>query len=99
MQRTHNALGQSDLYDALLKSFAMREVNRFSQQLSREEREQEAHRHLRDLAIVALAMFVRHRQLVYDVELNHDLPVLSSSLEETFSRSLYSRPSPADRIV
>jgi hypothetical protein len=72
------SLGQSELYEALLMDFAIREIRKtpgnHSLPLSAQRKLAEAE--LARLAVVALAMFARGRQSVADAELEHDLSLL-----------------------
>jgi hypothetical protein len=72
------SLGQSELYEALLMDFAIREIRKtpgnHSLPLSAQHKLAEAE--LDRLAVVALAMFARGRQSVADAELEHDLSIL-----------------------
>lgn len=78
LQRESAALGRSELYEALLMDFALREVRKLprNQSLSTARQQQLAERELQRLAIVALAMSARRRQSVSAAELDHDLPIL-----------------------
>ena len=78
LQSRRDALGQADLYQALLTDFSVREIRKspanraLPDQAQRELADQELHR----LAIVALSMFVRRRQAVTAAELDQDLSAL-----------------------
>lgn len=72
------ALDGAALYQNLLMDFALREVRkpRQGRRLSDEQQRKAAARELRQLAVVALAMFARGRQSIGDTLLNADLPIL-----------------------
>ena len=72
------SLGQSELYEALLMDFALREIRKTpgNQSLPLSAQQKLAEGELDRLAVVALAMFARGRQSVSDGELDHDLALL-----------------------
>ncbi|MFF9803082.1 NACHT domain-containing protein, partial [Streptomyces rochei] len=81
----HNAaLGQAELYERLLTSFAEREIRKKAPALTEEQLGQAAEEELAQLSIVAFAMFNRGQQWISTSELNTDLGALTP---ETDSRS------------
>jgi hypothetical protein len=72
------SLGQSELYEALLMDFALREIRKTpgNQSLPLSAQSKLAEGELDRLAVVALAMFARGRQSVSDAELDRDLALL-----------------------
>jgi hypothetical protein len=72
------SLGQSELYEALLMDFALREIRKTpgNQSLPLSAQQKLAESELDRLAVVALAMFARGRQSVSDGELDRDLALL-----------------------
>jgi hypothetical protein len=72
------SLGQSELYEALLMDFALREIRKTpgNQSLPLSAQHKLAESELDRLAVVALAMFARGRQSVSDGELDRDLALL-----------------------
>lgn len=83
LQHDGATLSRSELYEALLMDFALREVRKIprNQSLATARQQELAERELHRLAIVALAMFARRRQSVSAAELDHDLPTLFSDGE------------------
>ena len=98
LQRSEIAISQTDLYEALIMSFASREARRLPRRLSGGDLTREAQKEVNNLALVALAMFTRHRTLVYEPELNLDLPILNPSVTGTGQHS-HSWPSPAQLVI
>ncbi len=76
LQRTDEGLGEAELYERLLASFAEREVRKSGADLPAELFDEAVERELLRLSVVAFAMFSRGRQWVSDAELDVDLPVL-----------------------
>ncbi len=76
--RSHSVIGRAELYRSLFMDFALREVRKDekNRRLSQPQQDAKAERELMRLAIVALSMFNRGRQLAREDELNHDLPIL-----------------------
>jgi hypothetical protein len=66
-------LGQDELYERLLRSFALREVTKHHPGLSTRDAERAVEEELRRLSLVAFAMFNRNSQWVSEAELAADL--------------------------
>ena len=99
LQRDGAALGRAELYETLLMDFALREVRKAprTQGLATAQQYTLAERELHRLAIVALAMFCRHRQSVSAAELDQDLPVLFRDDDQNEDRD--SALTPAQRAT
>jgi hypothetical protein len=76
LQRADAGLGEAELYERLLTSFAEREIHKTGAALPDEQFEEAVERELLRLSIVAFAMFSRGRQWVSEAELDVDLPAL-----------------------
>jgi adenylate kinase family enzyme len=97
LQHSSGTISQTDLYEALIMSFALRQARKLPQ-ISREGQIREAEKEVNDLALVGLAMFSRHRTLVYGQELDKDLSALNPSRFSIDPHS-FSHPSPAQVVV
>lgn len=75
-QRADSGLGEAELYERLLTSFAEREIRKSGADLPEQLFEDAVQRELLRLSVVAFAMFNRGRQWVSDTELDVDLPAL-----------------------
>ncbi|MEU5324460.1 hypothetical protein AB0G67_48295 [Streptomyces sp. NPDC021056] len=71
------ALGQAELYERLLISFAEREVRKSAAGLTEEQLGEAVEEELIQLSIVAFAMFNRGQQWISAAELNTDLAALA----------------------
>ncbi|ANN18232.1 hypothetical protein SD37_23045 [Amycolatopsis orientalis] len=76
LQKHDVALGQAELYEALLIRFAGREVAKSGSALSADEFAHAIEQQLLRLSVAAFAMFNRTRQWVTEAELDADLGVL-----------------------
>lgn len=101
LQDQLGALGQAELYRALLMDFSLREVRKSAANRSLPTARQHllAEREMHRLAIVAVSMFVRRRQTVAAVELDQDLLALFDhrGAEEPHSRP--DGPSPSEQAT
>ncbi|WP_436842817.1 NACHT domain-containing protein [Streptomyces venezuelae] len=77
LQRRDASLGEGELYEQLLTSFAAREVRKTAAGLAEEERDAAVERQLDQLSLVAFAMFNRGRQWIGVAELDADLSALA----------------------
>jgi hypothetical protein len=68
-----DGLGQDELYERLLRSFARREVTKHRPGLSERDTERAVEEELRRLSLVAFAMFNRNTQWVTEADLAADL--------------------------
>ncbi|WP_189185935.1 NACHT domain-containing protein [Streptomyces albiflavescens] len=73
LQRHSAALGQAELYERLLTSFAAREVRKTGAALAEAQLDEAVERELTQLSVVAFAMFNRGRQWISATELDADL--------------------------
>jgi hypothetical protein len=97
-QRSETELSRAELYEQLLTDFARREVRKHHPDLDAAEEQRKIEVELRQLAVVALAMFNRRAQVVTETELNKDLPILLS--EPVFSAGVNLRkPLTAAQLV
>ncbi|MGW0624600.1 NACHT domain-containing protein [Streptomyces sp. NPDC002765] len=71
------ALGQAELYERLLTSFAEREVRKNAPSLTEEQLGEAVEEELTQLSIVAFAMFNRGQQWISAAELDKDLAALA----------------------
>ncbi|MGW4873919.1 NACHT domain-containing protein [Streptomyces chartreusis] len=71
------ALGQAELYERLLTSFAEREVRKSAAGLAEDQLGEAVEEELTQLSIVAFAMFNRGQQWISAAELNTDLAALA----------------------
>ncbi|MFI6494499.1 NACHT domain-containing protein [Streptomyces sp. NPDC050564] len=76
LQRHGVALGQAELYERLLTSFAAREVRKTGAAPAGAQLDEAVERELTQLSIVAFAMFNRGRQWISATELDADLAAL-----------------------
>ncbi|GGS00190.1 hypothetical protein GCM10010252_43610 [Streptomyces aureoverticillatus] len=76
LQRHGERLGEGELYERLLSSFAAREVRKSGEPLGEESLDDAVERQLAELALVAFAMFNRGRQWIGAAELDTDLSAL-----------------------
>lgn len=72
-------LGEADLYERLLYTFARREIEKSEAGLTYQEIDRRVDRELRRLSVVAMGMFSRSRHWVSESELDADLPALLGS--------------------
>ena len=79
------ALDESALYEALLTSFAAREVAKAGAGLPPEEIARRVEEELQRLSLVAFAAINRHRQWVTEAELDADLTACSARLRTSTS--------------
>ena len=79
LQRANAALGEAELYERLLITFAEREIRKSGADLSGIQFQNAVEQELLRLSVVAFAMFSRGRQWVSDAELDADLPALLDS--------------------
>lgn len=80
LQRRDEALGEGELYERLLTSFAAREVRKAAAGLDDEEFDAAVERQLAQLSLVSFAMFNRGRQWIGVAELDRDLSVLAPDI-------------------
>lgn len=99
LQRTDVGLGEAELYERLLASFAEREVRKSGAGLPDELIEEAVERELLRLSVVAFAMFSRGRQWVSDAELDVDLPALLGASGTHSSLSGLRAPLTAAQVV
>ncbi len=76
LQRVEPGLGQAELYERLLRRFAVREVSKTGGALPGDRFETEVETELRRLSVVAFAMFNRRRQWTSEEEVDRDLRIL-----------------------
>lgn len=76
LQNADADLSRAELYERLLADFARREVRKHQPRLDEDAERREIETELRRLAVVALAMFNRHAQVVTETELAKDLDTL-----------------------
>ncbi|GAA1510798.1 hypothetical protein GCM10009730_14110 [Streptomyces albidochromogenes] len=69
-------LGEAELYEELLVSFAVREIGKSSSGLTGRERERRVEQELQRLSLISFGMLNRHRQWITTVELEQDLAAL-----------------------
>jgi hypothetical protein len=76
LQQRSATLGQTELYERLLKDFASREIRKHYRALSDADLESAVETELRRLSVVAFAMFNRYSQWVPEVDLDADFSAL-----------------------
>ncbi|AZQ40005.1 hypothetical protein EJ357_46920 [Streptomyces cyaneochromogenes] len=81
LQLRSAALGQAELYERLLTSFAEREVRKSAAALTEEQFGEAVEEELTQLSMVAFAMFNRGQQWIGAADLNTDLAALAPDLD------------------
>ena len=76
LQRADATLGEAELYERLLLSFAEREILKSGADMPGSQFREAVEQELLRLSVVAFAMFTRGRQWVSEAELDADLPAL-----------------------
>ncbi|WP_172385647.1 NACHT domain-containing NTPase [Streptomyces sp. MNP-20] len=76
LRRDAESLGQAELYERLLTSFATREARKDSAALGEDELDKAVEQQLTNLSLVAFAMFNRGQQWISAAELDADLAAL-----------------------
>lgn len=77
LQHRDESLGEGELYEQLLTSFAAREVRKAAAGLAEEDLDAAVERQLAQLSLVAFAMFNRGRQWIGVAELDADLSAVA----------------------
>jgi hypothetical protein len=94
------SLGEADLYEGLLRRFALREIAKLHPALTGERLDEEVETELERLGVVAFAMFNRGRQSVRDAEVNRDVQDLLGGIRARPAEGTFDEPlTPADVIV
>ena len=99
LQRADAALGEAELYERLLITFAEREVRKSDIVLSGKEFRGAVEQELLRLSVAAFAMFSRGRQWVSDAELDADLPALLGTPSGPSAPGLRATLSAAQMVV
>ena len=99
LQRADAGLGEAELYERLLTSFAGREVRKSGAGLPDEQFENTVEQELLRLSVVAFAMFSRGRQWVSDAELDADLPALLGPPDSRADPAVRRAPLTAGQVV
>lgn len=99
LQRADTRIGRAELYERLLRDFALREIAKsaHNRSLPTDKQLELADNEIRRLATIALAMFVRGRQVITEIELNRDMTVFSDGSAQSPDES--NTPSLAQRAV
>jgi hypothetical protein len=77
LQKVSSGLDRADLYERLFTDFAHREIGKREPGAPRDLVPGLIARELRDLELVAIAMFARGAQVIWEEQLNADLPILT----------------------
>lgn len=99
LQRADADLGEAELYERLLTSFAGREVRKSGADLPDGQFENAVEQELLRLSVVSFAMFSRGRQWVSDAELDADLPALLGPLDSRADPTQLRAPLTAAQVV
>jgi hypothetical protein len=99
LQQANAALGQAELYERLLTSFASREVRKSGADLVGSQFEDAVEQELLRLSVAAFAMFSRSRQWASDAELDADLSALLGQSTNESSQGGLRVPLSAAQIV
>ncbi|WP_208113098.1 NACHT domain-containing protein [Actinorugispora endophytica] len=100
LQQGGAAFGRGELYERLLTAFAEREVRKHHSHLDADGLSRAVEDELRRLEVVAMAMFVRHRQSVTSDELGGDLSALfPETAVHVADPGLGGRIAPADQVL
>ena len=99
LQRRPAELGQTELYERLLKEFAGREIRKHSAGLPDADLERAVEAELLRLSVVAFAMFNRRSQWVSEDDLDGDLSALLGSREARQPSGLRAALTPAQLAV
>ena len=99
LQRQSAELGQTELYERLLKDFARREIHKHSVGLADTDLEQAVEAELLRLSVVAFAMFNRRSQWVSEGDLDADLSALLGRRDAGQSSGLRAPLTPAQLAV
>jgi hypothetical protein len=99
LQRADADLGEAELYERLLTSFAGREVRKSGADLPDRQFENAVEQELLRLSVVSFAMFSRGRQWVSDAELDADLPALLGPLDSRADPTQLRAPLTAAQVV
>ncbi len=99
LQNADADLSRAELYERLLADFARREVRKHDPRLDEDAERREIETEMRRLAVVALAMFNRHAQVVTEAELAKDLTTLLPEPAVSADGGLDKPLSPTQRVV
>ncbi|MFE3457058.1 NACHT domain-containing protein [Nocardiopsis aegyptia] len=100
LRQTSRLLSHGELYERLLKAFALREVDKHRPGLGERDRDRAVEDELRRLEVAALAMFNRGRQSAHADDLDRDLAVLMpDAAVRPDDADLHGRIAPAHQVL